>query len=79
MEYIKFYSTVPNAFTVTSGTAWHGVDENYMIDGWNVWAGAPGYFPIDNITIYLCVPDPLLMDLMSEEEINDYTTYLGGE
>ena len=79
MDYIKFLSAVPDAFTVTSGTTWSGVDENYMIDDWNVWSGTDSEFPEQEITSYLCVSNPLENIRMTSEEIGDYTTYLGGE
>ena len=80
MDYIKFLSTVPNAFTVTSGTTWSGVDESYMIDGlWNVWTGNENGFPEQEITSYLCISNPLENSRMTDEEITDYTTYSGGE
>lgn len=80
MDYIKFLSPVPDAFTVTSGTTWSGVDENYMIDEiWNVWSGPEEGFPEQEITSYLCITNPLVNGHMSEEEIFDYTTYSGGE
>ena len=79
MDYIKFLSEVPNAFTVTSGTTWSGVDESYMIDDWNVWSGPEEGFPEQEITSYLCISNPLENERMTEEEITDYTTYSGGE
>jgi hypothetical protein len=79
MEYIKFYSVVPNAFTVTSGTTWSGVDEDYMIDDWNVWSGTEETFPLQEIVSYLCIQNPLPTNGMTEQEIEDYTTYSGGE
>ena len=77
MDYIKFISTVQDAFTTTSGTTWSGVDEDYMIDGlWNVWTGNEGGFPEQEIVSYLCTSHPLVHMFMTEEEI---TTYSGGE
>ncbi len=41
MDYVKFISAVPNAFTVTSGTTWSGVDESYLLsEGYASGVGA---------------------------------------
>ena len=79
MDYVKFISTVVDAFTVTSGTVFSGVDPDYMIDDtYHVWSGPEGGFPLQEITSYLCTANPLVHDHMTPEEINDYTTYSGG-
>jgi hypothetical protein len=76
MDYIKFLSTVPDAFTTVSGTPFEGVDTDYMIDGWNVWTGDEGTFPLEELTSYLCISNALENVFMTDEEI---TTYSGGE
>jgi hypothetical protein len=78
MDYIKFISPVPDAFTVTSGTVWSGVAADYLIDDtWNVWSGSESEFPKEGLSSYLCISNPLEHEFMTEEEIADYTT-LGG-
>jgi len=77
MDYIKFLSTVPGAFTtVASGTPYEGVDPDYMIDDWNVWVGSEGTFPLEELSSHLCITNPLVHNFMTAEEI---TTYSGGE
>lgn len=79
MDYVKFLPTEEGEFPVISGSIWSGIDENYMIDDWRVWSGAEGDFPEQEISSFLCSTEPLDHMFMSEEEINDYTTYSGGE
>ena len=78
MDYVKFISTIADAFTVTSGTVFSGVDPDYMIDEYNVWSGPDNSFPLQQIESYLCTVNPLVYGFMTPEEINDYTTYSGG-